>query len=55
MLFLYKISKATFKDEALNALVSKFLNGGINTPDQLHLILAIKELVPDFDLKQQFA
>jgi DNA polymerase phi len=48
------ISNLECKTEAMEALVSKFLNDGVNTPDQLHLVLAIISTVPDFDLQKQF-
>lgn len=39
----------------MEALASKFLEDGINTPDQLQLVLAIQSAAPEFDLKKKFA
>jgi DNA polymerase phi len=39
----------------LEALASKFLEDGINSPDQLQLVLAIQSAAPEFDLKKKFA
>ncbi|CAO3670180.1 unnamed protein product [Umbelopsis ramanniana] len=49
------VCTSDFKKEALEALASKFLEDGINTPDQLQLVLAIQSAAPEFDLKKKFA
>jgi hypothetical protein len=43
------------KKEALEALSSKFMEDGINTPDQLQLVLAIQSAAPEYDLQKKFA
>ncbi|GAB5585522.1 DNA-directed DNA polymerase [Umbelopsis nana] len=49
------IANLGYKDEVMETLVTKFLSDGINTPDQLHLVLAITSIVPDYDVKELFA
>ncbi|KAJ2956399.1 hypothetical protein NQZ79_g7736 [Umbelopsis isabellina] len=49
------VNNVQHKDQVLEALVATFVADGINTPDQLQLVLAIKKYAPDFDLSKQFA
>ncbi|KAH8550146.1 DNA polymerase phi-domain-containing protein [Umbelopsis sp. PMI_123] len=49
------ICKLDLKKEALEALSSKFMEDGINTPDQLQLVLAIQSAAPEYDLQKKFA